>query len=480
MTPNQTLNHLPDWPHAGKRSDSLPVSDPARAHYHETYNYLIPKYPPDTDKRVYRDQDLLDKRVKRFFYSCEPRLDVECTASQISNDIAKFDAEFEALNKARADEGKEAFSLATPYRSLNGPERQLLSDGATIVGAAVNRLGRLGRIIIQKNRSNVRIEYDDAYVAEHLADIEREFVSLYIKLTDESHKSLVRCVLTRNERVDHDGVFHHLIRELMKPVAPHMQRSEAATASITDESKDAPIVEVTRQNILTEINHCVGAIDEVDDAIAPIYTSRKFAALIEDVNAARKGDNPLITPRTHDLNMNSFVSNVQEYVTLSRARACLKSEDHENCAPVARRLRHLRDTLAVQQGTLFKYADSTGNLELRNSIKLVARGIELIEEMAELRLPRNSKANGIYDQELDTFKGRDASSVGRFKEKVARDIERWQDAPGIMVNKTARLGTAAACASTANEVRTPPKAPWQQRMETSLANTDNSASAARG
>lgn len=470
MQTNNTLDHLPGWPHAGKRSDSIPADDPARGNYRKGYEYLIPNYPPDTDKRVYRDQDLLDKRVKRFFYSCEPRLDVECTASQISNDIAKFDAEFEALNTVRANEGKPPFTLATPYRSLSDPERELLSDGATIVGAAVNRLGRLGRIIIQKNRSNVKIEYDDAYVAEHLADIEREFVSLYLKLTDSAHESLVRCVLTRNGRVDHDGVFHHLIREIYKPVEPYRQRSEAATASITDESQDAPIVEVTRQNILTEINNCLGAIDEVDAAIAPIYASRKFAKLIDDVNAARKGDNPLITPRTHDLNMNSFVSNVQEYVALSCARACLKSEDHANCAPVARRLRHLRDTLAVQQGTLFKYADSTGNLELRNSIKLVARGIELVEEMAELRLPRNSKANGIYDQELEAFKGRDASSVGRFKEKVARDIWRWQDRI---------FGAATACASTANEVRTQPKAPWLQRVETSLTGTDNSAGVAR-
>lgn len=447
-----TLDHLPDWPHAGKRSDSIPADDPARGNYREAYEYLIPNYPPDTDKRVYRDQDLLNKRVQRFFYSCEPRLDVECTASQISDDIAKFDADFAALNKARADEGKEPFSLATPYRSLSDPERALLSDGATIVGAAVNRLGRLGRIIIQNNRSGVKIEYDDAYVAEHMPDIEREFLSLYLKLTDESHQSLVRCVLTRNGRVDHDGVFHHLIRELMKPVAPHMQRSEAATASIPDEAQDAPIVEVTRQNILTEINHCLGAIDEVDAAIAPIYTSRKFAQLIEDVNAAREGNKPLITPRTHDLNMASFVSNVQEYVVLSRARACLKSEDHKNCTPVARRLRHLRDTLAVQQGTLFKYADSRGDITLRNSIKLVARGIELVEEMAELRLPRNSKANGIYDQELEAFNARDASSVGRFKEKVARDVGRWQDSPLPSVTG-AKMNTALACAYTASQFR---------------------------
>jgi PHP family Zn ribbon phosphoesterase len=389
--------------------------------------YLIPEYPPETDTRQHRDEDLLEKRIKRFFYACEPRLDVEYTREQIDADIVTFDEAFERLNTQRANQKKEPFSLSLPYRSITNEERAILSDGAIIVGAAVNRLGRLGKIIIQGNRAGVKIEYDDDYIAQHMDAIEREFSALYTKLTDNTHESLVRCVLTRGRRVDHDRVLHHLIREINRPVMPHMKRAKEQMAKLTDDSTDAPIVAVARNNIVIEIGNCLEAIDEVNDAITPIYKSTKFATLINDVRAARRGDAPVVNPRTNDLNLKSFVPLIEEYVELSRARACLRSDDHDNFKPISARLRHLRDTLTVQQGTLFKYADSIGDIDLRTSIKLIARGLELVSEMAELRLPRNSRANGIYDQELEEFNGRDASSVGRFKEKVARDVERWKD-----------------------------------------------------
>lgn len=453
MSSKNIRETLPDFPLAGTRADPVRATTDAEisTRYLIENGYYVPRYPPEDLTRKQRDEKLLDKRIKRFFYSCEPRLDVSCTKTEIDADIAKFDETFSKLSEKRASEGKGPFSLSIPYRDMTDEERAILSEGAHIVGAAVNRLGRLGQTIIQGNRIGVKIEYDDAYIAEHMDAIENEFKALHDKLTDTSHESLVRCVLTRAGRVDHDGVFHHLIREIGKPVMSHFRKFEERMATL-DESVDTPITRIARDNIVVDIGRCLDSIDEVNEAIRPIYSSKKFAQLIDDVRAARKGDNPLINPRTNELNLSNYTASLEEYVELSRARASLKSDDHKNCRPVTNRLRHLRDTLAVQHGTLFKYADSIGDIELRNSIKLVVRGVEMIEEMTELRLPRNHTATVIYDKDLKEFEGRDASSVGRFKEKVAREVSRWQDGPTTSVNSTNSYGDAAACSRMAKLV----------------------------
>ncbi|MFZ4540347.1 MAG: hypothetical protein ACOYNL_00875 [Rickettsiales bacterium] len=91
-----------------------------------------------------------------------------------------------------------------------------------------------------------------------------------------------------------------------------------------------------------------------------------------------------------------------------------------------------------------QYALPLRDANITEAIELLERGTELMGDMAELRLPRNSKANGIYDKEVAPeparadempgaviTMGRDLSSVGRLKEKIEAVVVRMTKRPHI-------------------------------------------------
>ncbi len=448
MTTPATIAALPDWPHAGKKVKDAPENAIWRtetvgmaamqfavipnnraglSEYTVIGGYLIPHYPPDPDKRQHRDEELLKKRVKRFFYSSEKGIDVECTAAELDADMQEFEQKFAAVSAARRAAGQPEFSLSIPYRQMSAGERELLSRGAVLVGHAVNRLGRIGCIIIQGNRDGVKIEHDDDYIATHMSAIQKEFKTLWAKLTDEANVSLVRCVLTRDGAIDYDGVFHHLIREIGKPVLPYLGSVAKTAIADVDMTADWAPVQAARNNIVGDIGKCLGAIDEMALNLRRIEDTAEFANLLKRAQAA--------PARTRELELSDYPALSSEYVELCRARASIKSEDTPNFMPLAARLRFIGKELELQHRALLDYARISNNGTGVDALELLMHGTHLIGDMTELHLPRNHTALDVYDRETEAFTRDprtgapaclDASSVGRLTSKIDEWFERSQ------------------------------------------------------
>ncbi len=424
------IGNLPDWRYAGKRTDSAvanarlkegsqeiaiflhpspkKVDKVIKREYVVENGYLIPRYPVQEREYKRREEELLKDRVQRFFYSAEPGLDINRSGPQIAMEILLFDEKLREINIKRKQEGLPNFDFSTPYRQMAQEERQLMAQGAQVVGHAVNRLGRLGSIVIQGNRDGIKFEHDDAYIAANMDKIKEEFTTLWTKIAF-TEKDIVRCVQTRDGKPDYDGVFSDLIREIAKPLQPILW-GEHLTKTSTPEAENN-----SRTNIVTKIGYTLEAIDEVATAMRSVYQHPEFSQLIKRA-AKIDGD--------ADFTVKDYRGLLNEYVEVSRARAVIKSEDADNFNPVAARLRYLQTELTLHHETLFKNTQYSfigkgiHDERLERAISTLKRGVALMGEMAELRMPRNHRALDVYDRHAKEFKDRDASSVGRYKEEV--------------------------------------------------------------
>jgi hypothetical protein len=444
------IGNLPDWRYAGKRAEGVipnarlkdgnqeivvfmhpsPKHDPKKPNKHikreyiASNGYLIPRYPVEERSYRRREQELLIDRVLRFFYSCEPGLDIERTGRQIANEIALFDTTLREINASLHKQDQPDFNFSTSYREMSAEERMLMAQGAQVVGHAVNRLGRLGRLILQGNRDGVKIEYDDQYVTEHMKDIQKEFSDLWIKLAF-TDKDIVRCVLTRDGKPDHDGIFADLIREIGKPlqaVISDQQLPDSATPEVEQHA---------RNNIITKIGYTLEAIDEVATAMAKISQHPNFNRLLKRTCEEQARANPHRGVED-DLSVSNYRGLLKEYIEICRARACLKTDDADNFTPVAARLRFLQTELGLHHETLFKNTQyplmgrSSHDPKSEQAISLLKRGVGMMGEMAELRMPRNQQALDVYDRYSEEYKDRDASSVGRYHEEIERVVESFK------------------------------------------------------
>ncbi len=441
------ISNLPDWRYAGKQADSivlsarsLPKKDGelelaiilqrspkagdhvARKEYVIENGYLIPRY--SNDERAYRrrEEELLVDRVQRFFYACQPGLDANRTGKQITQELHHFDESLRLINEQRHLEGKTPLDFSSPEFEMTARERQLIAHGADFVGHAVNRLGRLGRIILQGNRHGVKFEHDDAYVLNHSEDIIEEFKTLWIRLAF-INKDIVRCVKTRDGKPDYDGIFADLIREIGKPLQMVLN-GEKLSINAKPEAESH-----NRRNIITKIGYTLEAIDETAAAMKEIYQSPEFSKIIKQATSiySKKGhiDN--------DLCPSNYRGLLQEFVEVCRARACIKSEDADNFNPVASRIKFLENELGYLHAALFESTSyklmsrSSHDPLAENAIQLLKRGVALMGEMAELRMPRNKRALDIHDRDKPEFAERDASSVGRFKDEIQDLMQRYKD-----------------------------------------------------
>lgn len=442
----KSLQDLPNWPYAGQQSTDAPVLDtwkesnwyiaqlPGKSADHDSFpapvryrigseGHLIPDYVPSSGNREERNRELFNRRIQRFFESTGLRADVEHTAEEINAEIADFDAQLKAINAAREGDGLQPFSLSTPYREMSQKERALMNTGANVAGHAVNRLGRLGNAILDHGIAGNRLEYAST---ESMEALNKEFLKLYLLLTGEEHEALVRCVVNRDGRVDHDRAFHHLIRELSKPVMEYMRRKPDMTPEEQENFEQAAndAEQLTRNNIVIEISHCLGAIDETYRTMQVMTDHSMFEKFIGSISNPTVRSSKGIVFDTKELDPANYKPLLDEYVQVCRARACIRSEDAKNFNPVENRLRFLQSELSLYHGMMFRAADAlykhqpTSRETALETLSLLKRGSEIMGEMAGLRLPRNNKANGIYDTDAPEFEGRDASTVGRYKEKV--------------------------------------------------------------
>lgn len=510
--PSHHLN-LPDWAYAGKRAEHVPLRsrreeppftvigcdsqrlDPisgvaVERDYKLVDGYLVPHYVTNKD-RDRSNLQLLESRVDRFFEMAEEDIRFEVSYGHLEQELEQFDKTFAKINEKRAALGKPPFSITSNKNTWTQEERDFISNGAVIVGHTVTRLEKLGKILLEAERFKLSETYNSTMAKELCAEIRlmgmddlahdidllgnptkdnlrrlmtrvaMEFKSLHNNITNEDHIMLVRCVLTRDGRVDHDGIFHHLIREIMKPTMAPMQhwlrtsvkelnrQLEGATDEDTKADLTKRIERVTREesgmqtqlnmarnNIVTEIGACLGAIDDMHSIMSVMTKHPMFAQFISVHNRRiQHGDERM---GLSDMPLDKYQDTLDEYVELSRARACVLREDPENFGPLLRRWRFLGNELDAYHDTMMGFASGSKGRPIPtvvNTLELLDRGKNIIKEMAVLRLPRSHRSTTIYDtgmkpddrpddthvREADRLSDKqkdDMSTVGRFRRKV--------------------------------------------------------------
>lgn len=435
-------------------------------------HYLIPHYERE-GSRVERKEDMLRARVDRFFGSARKNLNVARSCRQMDRELGDFIAAY-----GRVQQGAE-FSLSLPYKDMTSEELRLVTRGSMLVGHIVNRLGRCGRIILHggDTRGEGTMEPIEELIArwsDHpeadLARIrhkpERDALRRELLIKDFQYwaevldpeypqrketlfayeekgerktfprSELMRCAITRNIQPDHDGALSYLIYEIRKILADdvmidkHEKRAEADpehvphfTARKERQLRDQHEAR-TVDGIVTTIGFTCHAIDETYAALQQVVEHPKFRQFIKTIQPA---------PEDMDgacRNTNEYRGMLRHFADIARRRCSISSHDAEQFDPIALEFTHLKDELSWLHNTMRTKLERCSTREVDraamfDALKLLDRGIDLIDTMAEQRIPRDHMAPGIYDANLAQFKGRDASSVGRLKEK----IEAWQS-PG--------------------------------------------------
>lgn len=411
---------------------------------HFTVKYLIPHYrtddPETSDIDVSRrDIGLLNSRVKKFFDFAQDGLGDFVTKESLDDSFARLRPAF------------KDFRFDTSFSQHTEDERALIIDAAIAVGHAVKRLESLGKIIIRGQREAVQIEYTEAYVDEHMADICKEFQELYTTLsaTDFGNR-LCECVSSHEGFKDRDGVFAHLIREIGKPVTGHIMRKKVKITNPDgtprpQEEIDAEIKSIierqslsaeseARASLVRDIGHTMQAIDETYANMRIMMEHRLFTPYIRAIeDDMSRGDVDIRMARQIDLG--NYRGYVREYVELSKARVGIRTEDSDDFEPLDHRLKFLHQEINLCHAAMQEYA--VERLELchtrlqdrkisradkmhenerlgliksaRLAIPLLDRGTMFVHEMTGLRLPRNHNASKDDSQQ---------STIERYGERV--------------------------------------------------------------
>lgn len=380
--------------------------------------YLVPHYMAnDTETSdpdiSYRDIGLLNSRVQKFFRFTATR-DKPRTKEDIKAEIARLKPRF------------EHFKFDKSYRELTQDERALVTEAGIVVGHIVRRLATLGKIIIEGDRDNVWYEHPQEYIDTHMPEICKEFQDLWMTITATTEgMRMVDCVMTRHEYKDHDHVFSHLIREIGKPVLPHIPRKKVKVfeddgktrrpqADIDAEIERETELQIqgaeleTRHNLVGDIGATMLAIDQVSVGMHVMMDHKRFKPFVQKVESAI--NHGLLKERpTHDLDVTNYRGYVREYIDLSKAITGIRTEEADVYDLIDSRLEFLSGEIKLCHAAMREMAQQNRDKVADLTIPLLERGLDLITEMSELRLPRNEKASG-----LDGNK----SSVERYSDRV--------------------------------------------------------------
>lgn len=394
--------------------------------------YLIPLYAEKEESYHRREERLLSKRVGRFFESAKRDIEQKRTKDQISSDLDHFEKQLALINEERAREGLSEFDPFDSPEVMTERERGLVRLGELCTGCAVERLSRLGAVILQGNKEGIDIEYTEQEIIQNIQDIKHEFGALYTRLSFSS-PTMVKCVHTRDDKPDYDGVFEELIREIGKPVL-----SSFSDTAIADDAHPKEETEV-RNLIVTKIADALDAIDQVYADLLQITQSPYFCRLIKQVKANREQKlkdaetrikileglqnqvgsldevkqcelyqcrELVLALKRNDIDVSNYKGYLREFRDICRARACVRGNDRDNITPAATRFSQLADELGLINKELFdntvvkRDADTYSvDKNIESTVRLLKRGIALMQDMAVLRMPRNHAA-------FDTLRGK--------------------------------------------------------------------------
>lgn len=349
--------------------------------------YLVPFYKPLEQDLTRRNEELVVARTQRFFDEAENRINIPLTREELVREM---------------DE----------YKACSSPERREIK-AHNLVGAMVNRMERLARAFLQKNIEGIRLEIHPTGGSTALSDEEvrackAEFVEYYMYLISDTNNEPIRWVRRHDLSTDRDGVLLDIVREMGKPLS-------------MSESK-------LHGDILKKIGWTMEAIDETRDQIMRLLDSPDVATAID--RAYRKGMPLDIDEDVKDKTSGTtrYRQMVEELTGLCRARSGLKSEDRPNFDGVREEI----SLIDRELHEVHKLVRELRNMKGQSHADVVAiedmlrNGAYLMKDMAFLRLPRNHKAQDVYDKQKSGLK--DASSVGCLTADIDQWIEQHQSA----------------------------------------------------
>ncbi len=429
--------------------------------------YLIPHYEK-TGTTQTRKEDRLKARVTRFFYTAQPRIDVVRTAHELDVELEDFARLYGEIKTKNPD-----YSLSLPYSAMSSEERRLVIRGGQLVGHIVNRIARVGRVILHEGdtKGENTLEPIDALItrwsaspAEDLArrtgmdkperdHLRRELLmkeldywlntiigpapspARYIDAGKNEisipHDELMRCVRTRNDQRDHDGVLSYLVHEIRKTFTDDLYLEKRQQRALSDPEHHAQVTPEQAQHmhdtierqtvfgVVTTLGSTCGAIDDAYLAVRGITEHPDFSRFLrsmrqhEDMNQANKFD------------ISDYRSMWGRYCEVARKRCCIDSRDAVNFTPISEEFDFLGTELRWLHDEMRKsMSDHHRDPRMLQALDLLDKALNLVDLMAETRIPLNQHAPEVYDKKLPYFEKRDASSFGRLKEK----IDQWAHA----------------------------------------------------
>jgi hypothetical protein len=412
--------------------------------YNVAGSYLVPYYPLASvgdDLSRSAEEFALD-RVTRFFYTAEPQLDVTWT--------------------------REAIARATQeFRTTNDPDVKS-TRARYLIGAMVNRLGRLTRVYFQGDLQGVKIDLSDEQtqalqnasrpladlrllrrvmknhmpskdvtareselreeIRNALSPIQKEFNEYYkflafgVGVNDQDEavdisQSIVDNVHLRDMSLDRDGILKHLIREIGKMWGYENEGMQV----------------IARAGVVTHIGQTMEAIDETKTTILRLLKNPKvLQGLIKAANEYRDSlPEESIAIRT--LLDKGALNLVEEYAAICRARAGIKSDDAESFALMRERATLIETTIYEVHKRLKNIGREAKETETSEVRDILQKGFDMMGSMAQLRIPRNRHAPAFADKiEIARDEAIDQSSVRRFQ----RSAEAW-----LQRNKSGRAGS---------------------------------------
>lgn len=271
-------------------------------YYWVSHGYYVPHYESHKGREQFRDfERMITELTDRFFRNAQPEINRQYTHEEIST----LDAMYAKALKEEA------------------PESTKQTLGSRLVGAMINRMGRLANAIIEQRRNGHApdiLEIGDMDINAMEAQLSRYFKRLMqdTELVSQVRRNQGARFLAidvdsgpQSPRFDHDGVLHEMIQEVGKASAFKPDHHEAGQASPnpmpTDKEEQKLTAAETRitQGRVEKIGKAMQCVDDItrllDKMIQkdPQLSQTPTGTLLKDMGEAAKA---LLGVKKNDLN----------------------------------------------------------------------------------------------------------------------------------------------------------------------------------